>query len=39
LIEKMEEMKETIERLNYKIESYEKCVVKKEKRLKRSEGQ
>jgi DNA-binding transcriptional MerR regulator len=37
LTEKMEEMKRTIERLNHKIESYEKCVVKKEKQLKRSE--
>jgi DNA-binding transcriptional MerR regulator len=35
LLEKMEEMKQTIERLNYKIESYEKCVVKKERQLKR----
>ena len=37
LIEKMEEMKKTLERLNYKIESYEQSVVKKEKELKRSE--
>lgn len=35
LLEKMEEMKQTIERLNHKIESYEKCVVKKERQLKR----
>lgn len=36
LIEKMEETKKTIDRLNYKINSYEQCVVKKEKELKRN---
>jgi DNA-binding transcriptional MerR regulator len=33
LIEKMEEIKKTIERLDYKIESYDQAVVKKEKKL------
>lgn len=37
LIAKMEDMKKTLERLNYKIESYEQSVVEKEKELKRSE--
>lgn len=37
LIAKMEDMKKTLERLNYKIESYEESVVEKEKELKRSE--
>jgi DNA-binding transcriptional MerR regulator len=37
LIEKMEEMKKTLERLDYKIGSYEQSVVEKEKELKRSE--
>lgn len=35
LIEKMEDMKKTIERLDYKIESYDRAVVAKEKELKR----
>jgi len=35
LIEKMEEMKKTIERLDYKIERYEKMVVAKENELKK----
>ena len=35
LIEKMEDMKKTIERLDYKIERYEQAVVTKEKELKR----
>ena len=34
---RMEDMKKTLERLNYKIESYEQSVVKKENELKRSE--
>ncbi|HYF83589.1 MAG TPA: MerR family transcriptional regulator [Clostridia bacterium] len=34
LIEKMEEMKKTLERLDYKIGSYEQSVVEKEKELK-----
>lgn len=37
LITRMEDMKKTLERLNYKIESYEQSVVKKENELKRSE--
>jgi DNA-binding transcriptional MerR regulator len=37
LIEKMEEMKKTLERLDYKIRSYEQSVVEKEKELKRPE--
>ncbi|OLN26355.1 MerR family transcriptional regulator [Desulfosporosinus metallidurans] len=37
LIAKMEDMNKTLERLNYKIESYEQSVVEKEKELKRSE--
>ncbi|KJR44502.1 Transcriptional regulator, MerR family [Desulfosporosinus sp. I2] len=37
LIARMEDMKNTLERLNYKIESYEQSVVEKEKELKRSE--
>ena len=37
LLTRMEDMKKTLERLNYKIESYEQAVVKKEKELKRSE--
>ncbi|MDR3600950.1 MAG: MerR family transcriptional regulator [Desulfosporosinus sp.] len=37
LLTRMEDMKKTLERLNYKIESYEQSVVKKEKELKRSE--
>jgi MerR family transcriptional regulator, aldehyde-responsive regulator len=37
LINRMEDMKKTLERLNYKIESYEQTVVEKEKELKRSE--
>ena len=35
LIEKMEDMKNTIERLDYKIESYEQAVMIKEKALSR----
>lgn len=37
LVEKMEDMKKTIERLNGKIDRYENTVVKKEKELKRTE--
>ncbi|MDR3585977.1 MAG: MerR family transcriptional regulator [Desulfosporosinus sp.] len=37
LLTRMEDMQKTLERLNYKIESYEQSVVKKEKELKRSE--
>lgn len=37
LIAKMEDIKKTLERLDYKIESYEQSVVEKEKDLKRSE--
>lgn len=35
LIARMEDMQKTLERLDYKIESYEKCVVEKERELKR----
>ena len=35
LVEKMEYMKKTIERLDYKLESYENAVVTKENELKR----
>jgi DNA-binding transcriptional MerR regulator len=34
LIEKMEDMQKTLERLNHKIESYEQCVIPKENKLK-----
>jgi MerR family transcriptional regulator, aldehyde-responsive regulator len=34
---KMEEMKKTLERLDYKIERYEKLVVEKEKTLRKAE--
>ena len=37
LIARMEDMQKTLERLNYKIETYEKSVVEKEKELKRPE--
>lgn len=37
LTARMEEMKKTIERLNHKIEIYEKVIVEKEKKLKISE--
>lgn len=37
LIEKMEDMKKTIERLDYKIDRYEQAVVEKENELKRTE--
>lgn len=37
LIARMEDMKKTLERLNYKIERYEQSVVAKEKELKKSE--
>jgi len=37
LIAKMEDMKKTLERLNYKIERYDQSVVEKEKELTRSE--
>lgn len=37
LIEKMEDIKKTIERLDYKIERYEKAVVTKEKELKKTD--
>jgi DNA-binding transcriptional MerR regulator len=35
LVEKMEDMKKTIERLDYKLESYENSVVSKENELKK----
>jgi len=35
LVAKMEDIKKTLERLNYKIGSYEQSVVEKEKELKR----
>ncbi|MDF2882978.1 MAG: transcriptional regulator [Clostridiaceae bacterium] len=38
LIEKMEDIKKTIERLDYKIERYEQSVVKKENELKRTDN-
>jgi DNA-binding transcriptional MerR regulator len=34
LMKKIEEMEETIKKLDYKINTYEQCVVKKEKELK-----
>ena len=37
LIEKMEDMKKTLERLDYKIARYEQTVVEKEKALRRAE--
>jgi len=37
LIEKLEYIRKTIERLDYKIESYEQTVVTKEKELKRTD--
>ncbi len=37
LIARMEDMQKTLERMNYKIETYEKSVVEKEKELKRPE--
>lgn len=37
LIEKMEDMKKTLERLNYKIERYDQSVVPREKDLKRAD--
>lgn len=37
LIEKMEEMKNTLKRLDYKIERYEQGVVSKENQLKRTD--
>ncbi|MDS0525411.1 MerR family transcriptional regulator [Clostridium sp. SHJSY1] len=38
LIEKMENMKKTLERLDYKIKVYEEIVTKKEKELKRTDN-
>ena len=38
LIARMEDMKKTLERLDYKIAVYEQTVVEKEKALKRSEN-
>lgn len=38
LIAKIEDMKKTLERLDYKISIYEKSVVEKEKSLKRSDN-
>jgi MerR family transcriptional regulator, aldehyde-responsive regulator len=38
LINRMEDMKKTLERLNYKIESYEQSVVIKEKELRGPEN-
>lgn len=37
LIKRMEDMKKTLERLDYKIASYEQSVVKKEQTLRRTE--
>lgn len=37
LMKKMEDMKKTLERLNYKIERYEQSVVTKENELKRTD--
>lgn len=37
LIEKMEDMKKTIERLDYKIDRYEQAVVTKENELKKTD--
>jgi DNA-binding transcriptional MerR regulator len=37
IITRMEDMKKTLERLDYKIASYEQVVVEKEKKLRRSE--
>jgi len=39
LIEKMEDMQKTLDRLNYKIESYESMIVPKEKELTKSKKQ
>ena len=38
LAQKMEDMKETLDRLDYKIERYEKGIVAKESQLKRPEN-
>jgi DNA-binding transcriptional MerR regulator len=38
LSEKMEEMKKTLERLDYKIEIYEKSMVDKERKLRKPEN-
>lgn len=38
LLKKMEDMKKTLERLDYKIAVYEQAVVEKEKALKKSEN-
>lgn len=38
LIEKMEDMKKTIERLDYKIERYEQAVVVRENELRRTDS-
>jgi MerR family transcriptional regulator, aldehyde-responsive regulator len=37
LIEKMEDVKKTLERLDYKIERYEQAVITKEKKLERTD--
>lgn len=37
LIIRMEDMKKTLERLDYKIESYEQTIIKSEQKLRRSE--
>lgn len=37
ILTRMEDMKKTLERLDYKIASYEQVVVEKEKRLRKSE--
>ena len=37
MLGRMEDMKKTLERLNYKIERYEQTIVPKEKELKKSE--
>ena len=37
LIIRMEDMKKTLERLDYKIESYEQTIIKNEQKLRRSE--
>ncbi len=38
LITRMEDMKKTLERLDYKIAVYEQAIIEKEKELKRSEN-
>lgn len=38
LAERIDEMKQTLDRLDYKIEIYEKCVVKNEKNLRKKDN-